>query len=75
MLQDAVMRRHVRSDGAGHRVVDWKECNLLPLNGVCHPGFAALIPNACDRCDSSECNRPEVFSNVAGSPLAGGQRF
>src|SRR5215469_12103262 len=64
MLQDTVMQ-HVRNDGAGHRVADAKESNPVPLNAVCHPGFASLIPDACDRRDNSQYNPPEVFSGVA----------
>src|SRR5215469_2550020 len=63
-LPDTVMR-HVRSDGAGHRGADAKESNPVLLSAVCHPGFASVIPDACDRRDNSEDNPPEVFSGVA----------
>ena len=59
--------RRVHTGDAGHRVADEKECDPVPLNAVCHWGFACLIPDACDRCDSSECNRQEVADQkIAG---------
>ena len=60
--------RRVHIDGAGYRVADEKGCNPVPQSELCHRGFASLIPDACDRRDSSEGNGQEVFSGVARSP-------
>jgi hypothetical protein len=59
--------RRVHTDGAGQQVADEKQRNRIPLNAVCQREFAYLIPDACDRRDSSECNRQEVSSGVARS--------